>query len=191
MQPQRPLLHLWSKWQFFLMDNPCNLLPSEDCLRNASVQRAFTQTVKGHGARVRPKRPCMDGADLSSGNLKVKACIRLVNIRNSSILASCSPMHTLRPAGYIKHHLNKVLIAREVINIKHKHVKLLVSRLHDYKHTYSKWNKAIFPEKFSLFIQKSAWIEVIRIFPHGGIPVYWPEVWDENCSFRNSVSSEL
>lgn len=65
------------------------------CLK--AVQRAFTQTVNGHGARVRPKRPCMDGADFPSGSLNVKACIRLVNIRNSSILASCSPMHTLRP----------------------------------------------------------------------------------------------
>ncbi len=105
MQPQRPTL---------LLNGQPVQLASQWWL---CVQRAFTQTVNGHGARVRPKRPCMDGAGLPSGNLKVKACIKLVNIRNSSILASCSPMHTLRPARYTKHHLNKVLIARVVINI--------------------------------------------------------------------------
>lgn len=62
--------------------------------------RRFTHTVYGQGASVRPNRPCSGGGGTPSGSLNSKACNKLVTIRNSSIFASCSPMHTLRPEGY-------------------------------------------------------------------------------------------
>lgn len=62
------------------------------------AQRGVMQTLYGRGASVRPKRPCMGGGWCPAGRRKLKACIRLENIRNSSIFASCSPIHTLRPA---------------------------------------------------------------------------------------------
>lgn len=55
----------------------------------------------GKGASVRPNRPSNIGWNVSSANEKLKNCRRLTNIRKSSILASCSPMQTLRP-GYRK-----------------------------------------------------------------------------------------
>lgn len=67
-------------------------------------QRGLTHTVYGHGASVRPNRPCRGGGGVPSGSLNLKACSKLVTVRNSSIFASCSPMHTLRPIpNGIKH----------------------------------------------------------------------------------------
>lgn len=53
--------------------------------------------LNGHGAKVRPNLPSMDGFAVFSGYIKVKLCIRLVKIKNSSIFANCSPMHTRLP----------------------------------------------------------------------------------------------
>lgn len=134
---------------------------------------------------MRPKRPCMCGGGLPSGSLNAKSCIKLVNIRNISILANCSPMHTLRPvtggqAQFFVQYAYKIIAN---LNIE--------SKLNVLKHTYTKWNKTFLPEKLSFFVQKSRWIKIIRIFPYTGISVYRPEVWDDDCAFRNSVPSEL
>lgn len=59
--------------------------------------RVLTHTVNGQGASVRPKRPCRGGGGVPSGSLNLNACSKQVTVRNSSIFASCSPMHTLRP----------------------------------------------------------------------------------------------
>lgn len=59
--------------------------------------RSVTHTVYGQGASVRPNLPCNGGAGFPSGSLNLKACNKLVTIKKSSILASCSPIHTLRP----------------------------------------------------------------------------------------------
>ncbi|KAG7221845.1 hypothetical protein INR49_017021 [Caranx melampygus] len=48
-----------------------------------------------------------DGGDVPSGSLNVKDCSKLVTIRKSSIFASCSPMHTLRPEGTVGPLLSK------------------------------------------------------------------------------------
>lgn len=68
-------------------------------LKQASLlpPRALTHTVNGLGASVRPKRAFSEGGGFPFGGLNLKACSRLDTVRNTSILASCSPMHTLRP----------------------------------------------------------------------------------------------
>lgn len=53
--------------------------------------------LNGHGAKVRPNLPSIDGFAAFSGYKKVKLCIRLAKIKNSSIFANCSPMHTRLP----------------------------------------------------------------------------------------------
>lgn len=53
--------------------------------------------LNGHGAKVRPNLPSIDGFAAFSGYTKVKLCIRLEKIKNSSIFANCSPMHTRLP----------------------------------------------------------------------------------------------
>lgn len=119
MQLNSPYLVAWSTWSTCAICFP--IMPhcfSNDLSFLKLVQRVFTQTVYGHGARVRPKRPCIDWADFPSGSLKVKACIRLVNIRNSSILASCSPMHTRRPVAHRKYlfeHSQKLEIELKLV----------------------------------------------------------------------------
>lgn len=58
----------------------------------------FKATIlNGHGAKVRPNLPSIDGFGAFSGYKKVKLCIRLAKIKNSSIFANCSPMHTRLP----------------------------------------------------------------------------------------------
>lgn len=54
-------------------------------------------SLNGKGANVRPNLPSIGGFFKSSGYIKVKLCKRLTNIKKSSILASCSPMHTRLP----------------------------------------------------------------------------------------------
>lgn len=61
-----------------------------------------TITLNGCGARVRPYLPVRMGFLESLGKAKVKLCIRLTNIRNSSIFASCSPIHTRFPKNEIR-----------------------------------------------------------------------------------------
>lgn len=53
--------------------------------------------LNGHGANVRPNLPSIEGFVAFSGYTKVKLCIRLAKIKNSSIFANCSPMHTRLP----------------------------------------------------------------------------------------------
>lgn len=53
--------------------------------------------LNGQGAKVRPNLPSIDGFAAFSGYKKVKLCIRLAKIKNSSIFANCSPMHTRLP----------------------------------------------------------------------------------------------
>lgn len=62
--------------------------------------RRLAHTVYGQGASVKPNRPSREGGGVPSGSLNLKACSKLVTVRNSSIFASCSPIHTLRPEGY-------------------------------------------------------------------------------------------
>ena len=52
--------------------------------------------LNGCGAKVRPYFPVRIGFE-SLGKTNVKLCIRLTNIRNNSIFASCSPIHTRFP----------------------------------------------------------------------------------------------
>ena len=52
--------------------------------------------LNGCGAKVRPYFPVRIGFE-SLGKTNMKLCIRLTNIRNSSIFASCSPIHTRFP----------------------------------------------------------------------------------------------
>lgn len=70
--------------------------------RNVPVfhPRGLTHTAYGQGASVRPNRPVSEGGGAPSGSLNLKACSKLVTVRNSSVFASCSPMHTRRPARY-------------------------------------------------------------------------------------------
>lgn len=76
----------------------CKVLHQFPCYRTSvSLLRAVTHTVNGQGASVSPNRPCRGGGRFPSGSLNLKACSKLVTVRNSSIFASCSPMHTLRP----------------------------------------------------------------------------------------------
>lgn len=60
-----------------------------------------TVTLNGWGASVRPNLPVMMGFSEPAGRAKVKLCIRLTNIRNNSIFASCSPIHTRFPKSEI------------------------------------------------------------------------------------------
>lgn len=52
--------------------------------------------LNGCGAKVRPYFPVRFGLE-SLGKANVKLCIRLTNIRNISIFARCSPIHTRFP----------------------------------------------------------------------------------------------
>lgn len=54
-------------------------------------------TLNGCGAKVRPNLPVRTGFSESFGRANLKLCIRLTNIRNNSIFASCSPIHTRFP----------------------------------------------------------------------------------------------
>lgn len=58
--------------------------------------------LNGCGAKVRPYFPVKIGFFESLGKANVKLCIRLTNIRNNSIFASCSPIHTRFPTNKIR-----------------------------------------------------------------------------------------
>ena len=65
--------------------------------RHGDVLYLFEMIIlNGCGAKVRPYFPVRIGFK-SLGKTNVKLCIRLTNIRNNSIFASCSPIHTRFP----------------------------------------------------------------------------------------------
>lgn len=57
--------------------------------------------------------------------------------------------------------------------------------------TYSKWYKAFLPEELALFVKKPRRVEVIWIFPDGGISMDGPEIRQDDRALRNGVALEL
>lgn len=65
--------------------------------------------LNGCGANVKPYLPVMLGFFESLGKENVKLCIRLTNIRNNSIFASCSPIHTRFPKNEMRKKVSMII----------------------------------------------------------------------------------
>lgn len=97
--------------------------------------------LNGCGARVRPYLPVRRGFLESSGKANVKLCIRLTNIRNNSIFASCSPIHTRFPKNEIRrkswdYHATALPISRRAILSEISQLSVLNGDIESFK---TKW----------------------------------------------------
>ena len=106
-----PLFNLsliWAQPRFSELPDPLSITEGRLCLEgcvftfsapslHGDVLYLFEMIIlNGCGAKVRPYFPVRIGFE-SLGKTNVKLCIRLTNIRNNSIFASCSPIHTRFP----------------------------------------------------------------------------------------------
>ena len=157
------------------------------CSDQVSQLRGLTHTVNGQGASVRPKRPCRGGGGFPSGSRNLKVWSKQVTIRNSSIFASCSPMHTLRPGGHMGQLISSCY--KQLIFIHRSMFQLC--NMSNERHTNPKWHKAIFPKQGSIIIQETCRVEIVWLVPHTGVSMDRPQVGQNNCSFGDSVASEL